>query len=264
MKPPVKDTIAAGEELPVGHAFQYCDLPQSVPRSFAPDLTSERTSLILVSGPKWVNGTVLHYYFFDQATDGENVTLQDGTLQWRSWATSPAEEEVVRRAFKSWKDLGIGLEFQEMSSRAEAEVRIGFMRDDGAWSYVGREVLNYGPNSRTMNFGWDLTRSARELDTAIHEIGHTLGFPHEHQNPNSGIVWNEEAVYADLAAYPNFWKRDKTNFNIIRKIPSDTVQGSNWDPNSIMHYPFKAGLIESPELYRNGLTPDYPRGTKPG
>jgi len=36
------------------------------------------------------------------------------------------------------------------------------------------------------------------LDTAVHEIGHSLGFPHEYQNPKAGIVWNEEAVYAAL------------------------------------------------------------------
>ena len=53
-----------------------------------------------------------------------------------------------------------------------------------------------------MNFGWDLTQPG-EIDTAIHEIGHTLGFPHEHQNPHAGIVWDEEAVYAALAQPPN-------------------------------------------------------------
>ena len=51
------------------------------------------------------------------------------------------------------------------------------------------------PNERTMNFGWDLTTSYGH-DTALHEIGHTLGFPHEHQNPTAGIVWNEPAVLA--------------------------------------------------------------------
>ncbi|WP_265939207.1 M12 family metallopeptidase [Bacillus thuringiensis] len=45
-----------------------------------------------------------------------------------------------------------------------------------------------------MNFGWYITRNPSEIDTAIHEIGHTLGFPHEHQNTKSGIEWDEEAV----------------------------------------------------------------------
>jgi hypothetical protein len=88
------------------------------------------------------------------------------------------------------------------------------------------------------------------VDTAIHEIGHTLGFPHEHQNPNAGIEWNEEAVYADLAGPPNNWPREQTFHNIIRKLNPGDVHGSAWDKDSIMHYPFKAGLINRPERYR--------------
>jgi hypothetical protein len=126
------------------------------------------------------------------------------------------------------------------------------MRGDGAWSYVGRDILAQGPNKRTMNFGWDISE---DLDTAVHEIGHTLGLPHEHQNPNAGIVWDEEAVYAALAEPPNNWSHETTYHNIIRKISPDTVQGSNWDPNSIMHYPFEAGLIKQPEQYAAGLDP---------
>ena len=120
---------------------------------------------------------------------------------------------------------------------------------------IGRDVLDIGGNQRTMNFGWDLTRPAQEIDTAVHEIGHTLGFPHEHQNPNAGIVWDEEAVYAALAKPPNSWDRDTTFHNIIRKIEPDTVQGSNWDPNSIMHYPFEAGPDQGARAVPTGLDP---------
>lgn len=235
--------------------YQYCSLPLMPEREFSPDVDSDRLSLILALSKKWVNGTILHYYFFDQPTDGETVFFSNGTSEWRPWATKNTEKDVVRRAFKLWKDLGIGLEFQEVTSRDEAEIKIGFMRGDGAWSYIGRDILDQGPNDRTMNFGWDLTRQASEIDTAVHEIGHTLGFPHEHQNPMAGIVWDEEAVYTALAQPPNRWDRQKTFNNIISKISPDTVQGSNWDPNSVMHYPFEAGLIKEPSQYRNGLTP---------
>jgi hypothetical protein len=206
-------------------------------------------------GNKWVNGTVLHYYFFDQQTDGTTITKRDGSTEWRTWTTTNQEKDVVRRAFAHWKQLGIGLDFREVTSRDEAEIRIGFMRDDGAWSYIGRDVLGFGRDDRTMNFGWDLTSSSREFDTALHEIGHTLGFPHEHQNPNAGIVWNEEAVYAALAAAPNFWSRETTFHNIIRKIPPNEVRGSQWDANSVMHYPFGPNLISAPAQFRNGIQP---------
>jgi hypothetical protein len=237
--------------------FFYCAVPEVPEPELDPNMAPPRFELIQLFRKKWVNGTVLRYYFFNEETDGEWVQFSNGTREWRSWVGPEAQREVVRRAFQVWKDVGIGLEFKEAGSRDEAEIRIGFMRGDGSWSYVGRDLvdLNLSVNERTMNFGWDLARRASEIDTAIHEIGHTLGFPHEHQNPKAGIVWDEEAVYAALAKPPNSWDRQKTFYNVIRKIAPDTVQGSNWDPDSVMHYPFPAGFIKEPADYRSGVQP---------
>lgn len=229
----------------------YCSLPVVAERTFSPDIKPDRQHLILVVDKKWVNGTVLHYYFFNRPEDGRTV----GINQWRPWTTDEAEKNVVRDAFKIWQDVDIGLRFEEVDSPNEAEIRIGFERGDGAWSYLGRDILDIARDRRTMNFGWDLTRDAREIDTAVHEIGHTLGFPHEHQNPKAGIEWNEEAVYAVLGGHPNYWPPERIKHNILRKIEPDSVQGSCWDADSIMHYSFQAGLINFPEEYRQGLSP---------
>jgi hypothetical protein len=220
--------------------FAYCTMPQVKEREFGPEVNPNRSRLIRMNDKKWLNGTRLHYYFFTAPAN---------------WATRDAEKNIVRKAFKLWKDVGVGLEFEEVDSVDEAEIRIGFLRGDGAWSYIGRDILTIGQDERTMNFGWDLTAHPAEIDTAIHEIGHSLGFPHEHQNPNAGIVWDEEAVYAALAAPPNSWDRQTTYHNIIKKISPDSVQGSNWDPDSIMHYPFEAGMIKEPAKYHSGLAP---------
>lgn len=236
----------------------YCAMPVVAPPVFPPGLNPGRLELIVIFGKKWVNGTTLHYYFFTEETDGRPVTLANGTRQWRSWKTTKSEMDIVRQAFDVWTAVGIGVIFKEVGSRDEAEIRIGFERGDGAWSYVGRDIidLGIGRNERTMNFGWDLTRHPQEIDTAVHETGHTLGFPHEHQNPIAGIVWDEEVVYAALAKPPNSWDRDKTFYNIIRKISPDVVQGSEWDSNSIMHYPFEPGLIREPAQYKTtGISP---------
>ena len=79
---------------------------------------------------------------------------------------------------------------------------------------------------------------------------------HEHQNPFAGIKWHEQAVYDSLAKPPNRWNHSTTYHNILEKLSPQQVQGSQWDPDSIMEYEFEPGLIAEPKQYDiNGLTP---------
>jgi hypothetical protein len=221
-------------------AQRFCSLPQVPPRTFAPDVSLDRMRLILSMDKKWVNGTKLRYYFFESG----------------DFSAGNEQKDIVRQGFEVWKQVGIGIKFEEVRNINEAEIRIGFLQGDGAWSYVGRDVIDIPrQGERTMNFGWDLRADPRGVDVPVHEIGHTLGFPHEHQNPFAGILWNEEAVYNYFGNPPNNWTRETTYYNILRKLSTGEVQGSQWDPNSIMHYAFAKGLIQQPEQYRNGLKP---------
>jgi hypothetical protein len=241
-KTPAKKAIKAKKTIPASTP-NYCSMPQVKERVFDRSVGRDRERMILLTAKKWVNGTKLKYYFSKGTADGYPNATKGSTTSMN----------IVRNAFKKWMNLGIGLIFEETTNKNEAEVRISFDASDGAWSYVGRDIIDLpeakDKNNFTMNLGWD------EEDTALHEIGHTMGFPHEHQNPKAGLVWNEEAVYAALAAPPNRWSRETTFWNIIRKINPDEVQGSEHDADSIMHYPFEAGLINSPAKYRNGLNP---------
>jgi hypothetical protein len=187
-----------------------------------------------------VNGTVVHYCFF---TAGH-------------FAVPKKQADAIRGAFGKWKAVGIGLEFQEVSQLSEAEVRIGYSTVDGSSaSAVGRDVLSVPLNAPTTVYGWDLT-TPYGSGTALHELGHVFGMEHEHQNPFAGIKWHEQAVYNALAKPPNGWDHDTTFHNILGKLTSQQVQGSAWDPDSIMEYEFEPGLIDEPEKYDiSGLTP---------
>jgi len=239
------ESRGSGKKATTGARLRFCTLREGPPRAFSPSVGGERARLIILNGNKWVNGTTIKYAFFENA----------GTF--KPWTGTDALRNQVRKAFKRWADLGVGLRFEEVTDRGGAEVRVGFQTDDGHWSYIGRDVLNQGADDRTLNLdpADGIVNGEYGIDVACHEIGHTLGFPHEHQNPNAGIVWNEEAVYESLSRPPNNWPREQTFHNIIRKIPPDQVQGSSWDPDSVMHYPFEAGMILRPEQYQTGLQP---------
>lgn len=224
-----------------GEVAQCCSLPVLPKRQFEEGISFDREEAIISTGDKWVNGTNIRYFMF---SDGIFGGASD-------------QREVVRQAFQVWKDVGIGLTFTEVTDIQDAELRIGFLRNNGSWSYIGTVALRIGQTERTMNFGWDITQAGPNgLDTAIHEIGHALGFKHEHQNPNSGIVWNRQAVYDHFARTQNPpWDQRKTDANILNTLNPTTVDGSNWDANSVMHYSFSSGLINRPVQFQNGLRP---------
>jgi len=211
--------------------LKYCSMPVMEERAPRPGHLPSVERMIILMAKKWVNGTNLTYNFMQG---------------------SGAERDAVRLGFQAWKDVGIGLTFEEKDSSEDALIRIGFVQGDGSWSYVGRDLWEIPKELRTMNFGWDITNNQ---DTILHEIGHSLGFPHEHQNPNAGIVWNEMQVITDLSGPPNNWDTSTIRHNVLDKKAADEIQGSELDEDSIMMYPMPGSWILAPPGLTDGISP---------
>lgn len=183
---------------------------------------SGKTSAISPIGKQWPNGSTL------------SITFIGG---------SKSDHKLVMKHAVEWTEhANINFEFVDQSN---ADIRISFDSNDGAWSYVGTDNQSIPVHAATMNLGW--------VDKAVilHEFGHMLGLGHEHSNSDGGIVWDEQTVINSLAGPPNFWSPEQTRHNVLRKYAADQVHGTNFDPDSVMLYEFPGNW-----------TKNLPEGTK--
>jgi hypothetical protein len=184
-------------------------LPRDINRPHRALALGDPMRAILVIRKMWPNGSTLR------------VRFMGGTPQQQALAQEQA----------GWWSEHANLTF-DFNNAADAEIRISFDPSDGAWSYVGTDCLNIPKNQATMNLGF------QDGGTSGHEFGHAIGLGHEHQNPAGGIEWNEDVVIRDLAGPPNFWTPEQTRHNVIRKYSLDQINGTGFDPDSIMLYAF--------------------------
>lgn len=191
-------------------------LPQDLARPHNTRRSAGVLRAISPIGKSWMNGSTLHVRFIG------------GTAKQRA--------TVVEQA--GWWSQVCNLTFV-FDDAPNAEIRISFDPDDGAWSYVGTDCRNIPLNQPTMNLGF------MDGGTTAHEFGHAIGLAHEHQNPSGGIQWNEEVVIRELAKSPNFWDEATARHNVLRKYEAAQLKGTKFDPDSIMLYFFPASWTKN-------------------
>lgn len=167
----------------------------------------------------------------------KQMWVNGSELRVRFMGGTPAQQRLAEEQAEWWTPHA-NLKFL-FNNAPDAQIRVAFDPNDGAWSYVGTDCLGIPPDQPTMNLGF--------LDggTAAHEFGHAIGCAHEHQNPRVGIQWNEEVVIRDLAGAPNFWSAEKARHNVIDKYAVDQIRGTDFDPDSIMLYFFPGTWVRS-------------------
>lgn len=163
--------------------------------------------------------------------------INGSTLRVRFMGGTAAQHASVREQAQQWSEHA-NLTF-EFNDAPDAEIRIAFDPEDGAWSYIGTDARRIPQNLPTMNIGFE------DGGTALHEFGHAIGLGHEHQNPSGGIEWNEEVVIRDLGGPPNFWTPEQARHNVIEKYKADQIRGTTFDPDSVMLYFFPGNWTKS-------------------
>ena len=174
------------------------------------------TRAIMPIGKRWMNGSTLRVRFIGGTTT-QQAKAREQALWWTAFAN---------------------LQF-DFNNAPDAEIRIAFDPNDGAWSYIGTDNRGIALNQPTMNLGF--------LDggTAAHEFGHAIGLAHEHQNPAGGMEWNEATVIKSLSGPPNNWVEAMIRHNVLQKYRVDQIQGTAFDPDSIMLYFFPGDWVKS-------------------
>jgi len=159
------------------------------------------------------------------------------------------DEEATKSAFESWSEICF-IKFVKLNDGdLNALIRIGFDPKEAPWSVIGTDVLDKRfTNKKTMNLFCAKQYKPLYPIIALHQIGHILGFPHEHQTPNSGIIWNKGAVYE---FFGQGWNKETIDHNVLnhhRGFP-----GFDFDPHSIMNCGFAPNLIKEPHQFSSGL-----------
>lgn len=209
-------------------------------------IQASKLSAAFFAAKIWPDGSVITMKFVDGDDREPNIPRTPTAVLTQTYRNKdrldPLQYELentpIKKAIKIIIEKRIkpiaNLEFRFVNSDEDAYVRIGFLRNKGSWSLLGTDHKN-STDKITMNFGWF------DVPTVIHEMGHVVGLVHEHQNPAGGIKWNDSKVY-DWAAETQGWDRQTTYSNILKKYTHDQINGSNFDPCSIMLYFFPAEL----------------------
>lgn len=148
-------------------------------------------------------------------------------------------KEAIKKIVSERIDPVVSLKLLFTDNIDESNIRITFDPNGGAWSLVGTDCRDTPKNEPTMNLGWF------DVGTTIHEFCHALGMIHEHQNPRSNAIqWDEDKVYS-WAQRTQGWNKETIKTNILDKYSIDQINGSDYDPFSVMLYFFPGTLTKN-------------------
>jgi tellurite resistance-related uncharacterized protein len=161
----------------------------------------------------------------------------------------------IKTYVKEW-EIYANIKFVFTNNVSQAMIKVGFKKDHTSWSWVGRDVLVNQFEGKTMNLGWvnDNLTESKFRGVVLHEFGHALGFIHEHQSPNADIPWDSAKVYSFYGGSPNYWNKEKVDFNIFEKYSGTSTNSSTYDKLSIMHYSFPAELTKDSSFVSENTT----------
>ncbi|XZF14081.1 M12 family metallopeptidase [Chitinophagaceae bacterium MMS25-I14] len=187
------------------------------------DIAAESSSASAVSllGSPWRKRTITVIF-----TDGDSIVqarVRTTALKWEKYAN---------------------IKFNFAASAAKPDISVSFQRGKGTNSRIGKYSAGFRPSMYFDDLNPDDDDYYYDY-YVLHEFGHALGLMHEHQSPNSNVVWNVSALEKYCAAFNPPWSPTMVREQIIDQFARSQVLASDFDPTSIMMYSFPSNLVES-------------------
>jgi hypothetical protein len=168
---------------------------------------------------------------------------------------SQALHDQVRALAPQWSQWA-NITFQFVDGGSD-DITINFLPMAGAnygtySSYLGTDSASYARAGQpSMQLVFDESNpnndDAEYRRVILHEFGHALGLIHEHSRPDRPIYWDNNAVYTYYNQMTG-WDWNMIYQQVIAPYSGALTHVTDFDPTSIMMYPFPQGLA----IYSNG------------
>uniref|UniRef100_A0A6C0LVR1 Peptidase metallopeptidase domain-containing protein n=1 Tax=viral metagenome TaxID=1070528 RepID=A0A6C0LVR1_9ZZZZ len=233
----------------------------------------DKLSAAFFKSKLWANGRTITITFLDNPSKNQPRTSMSSMKKvGRVGSIDPLQKQLensplkdaVKTIVKERISPLVNLNFVFVDDK-NADIRISFADENASWSMVGTDSEHEkSKGTPSMNLGWF------DVGTYIHEFGHALGMIHEHQNPKGsyGIKWDIPKVVSYMEETQG-WDKKEVEKNVIGKYKLDQINGSQFDPLSVMLYFFPNDLTTNNKGTRqnfrlSGIDTEWLSKTYPG
>lgn len=158
--------------------------------------------------------------------------------------------------FNAWQTVaGANVKFRWVQSGGQVRVSRG---PGGYWSYLGSDVLAIPKGEQTMNLeSFTMQTPESEFVRVIrHEVGHCIGFPHEHLRPALVALLDRAKTIAYFERTQG-WSEQDVVYQVLTPLTESSLLGATpADASSIMCYDIPGECTRSGEPIAGGTDID--------